>query len=364
MSFGVGLFLLLEMSARLYYFGGAGLVPARINSVHGLPQAGITQMSSEPDLGFELKPNLDSYFKLVPFRTNSRGLRDREYSIEKPPNTFRVAVLGASFTLPAGVEIERAFHSLLEAQLSEELAPKRYEFINFAVGMYHPRQVLAMLQLRALEYQPDLILVAATELSMPGLIEVPSSKPPPTETMEPPKKVVIPAFKKSYPILQSFFVRLIMERTGNGPSTSQLYVGTVEKYFMTLIERWRSPSAAKEKPVAKTRPAGRRPARHGSISVVQRLGNLQAETGIPIVLVRLEFDAAERQAIDLEVEAQARALGLHYLDTRDAFQGTRPNQFWIYELDPHPNAKAHEIFARVLATFLRSNELLPEEAPL
>ena len=43
-----------------------------------------------------------------------------------------------------------------------ELAPVRVEFINFAVGMYNPEQVLAMLELRALAYQPDLVLMTAT----------------------------------------------------------------------------------------------------------------------------------------------------------------------------------------------------------
>jgi hypothetical protein len=100
-SIGAALFLLLEMSARVYLFGVSGLVPAKINSVHGLPQTGFTQRSSQPGLAFELKPNLDGYFKLARFRTNSRGLRDGEYDLVKPANYFRVAVVGASFARPA-----------------------------------------------------------------------------------------------------------------------------------------------------------------------------------------------------------------------------------------------------------------------
>ena len=45
--------------------------------------------------------------------------------------------------------------------------------------------------------------------------------------------------------------------------------------------------------------------------------------------------------------------------TREAFAGTRPRDFWIYELDPHPNWRAHEIFAKVIGDFLRTSELLP-----
>ncbi len=57
---GAALFLLLEMSARVYLFGASGLVPNKINSVHGLPQTGFTQRSTRQGLDFELKPNLVS----------------------------------------------------------------------------------------------------------------------------------------------------------------------------------------------------------------------------------------------------------------------------------------------------------------
>ena len=90
------------------------------------------------------------------------------------------------------------------------------------------------------------------------------------------------------------------------------------------------------------------------------MARVRERTGIPIVLVRLEFEDAERLPIDRQVEEEARAHGIPYLDTRDAFRGTRASDFWIYELDPHPSWKAHEVFAHGIDTFLRSNGLLSE----
>ena len=169
---GIGLVLLsLELSARLYLFGLAGLSPARVDSVRALPNTGYTRPSKDPALVFEMKPDVDGWFKLARFRTNSQGLRDREYALRKPQGTFRVAVLGASFALPAGVEIEEAFHSLLEERLSEERGPTAVEFINFAVGAYGARQILRMLEARALAYDPDLVLVSVTKLSLEGMLE-------------------------------------------------------------------------------------------------------------------------------------------------------------------------------------------------
>jgi hypothetical protein len=355
LALGAGVFVPLELSARIYLFGWAGLAPSRINSVHGLLQTGYVQPSPAARLGFEFKPNVDGYFKLVPFRTNSRGLRDREYEPRKPGNTFRVAVLGSSFALPAGVSIERAFHSLLEERLSGET---RYEFINFAVGMYHPRQSVAMLELRALDYDPDLILFTLTRLATPPLVGLPPPQAPEGE------RAKLPALRKSYPILQSFLFRLLSQRSGSDPRIPRVHVGVIEGLFVAFVERWF--------PAAETWPSpGAGPARAGGHvsedpadeAILERLAGIGRQTGIPIVVLRLEFEDTAPLPADLEVAARCRSLGLHYIDTRHAFRGTRASDYWIYELDPHPNWQAHEIFAREVASFLRSHGLVSAQLP-
>jgi hypothetical protein len=75
-------------------------------------------------------------------------------------------------------------------------------------------------------------------------------------------------------------------------------------------------------------------------------------------MVRLEFERMEKSRIDAWVEGQALAQGLYYVDTRAAFRGMDPRDLRISEIDPHPNAQAHEIFAKVLAGFLRRNHLV------
>jgi hypothetical protein len=336
-------FLLLELTARVYLFGIAGLVPAKMNSVHGLNQTGFTRQSDERRIGFELKPNLDEFFKLVPFRTNSRGLRDREYSLEKPADHFRVAVVGSSFTLPAGVEIEQAFHSILEEQLSAEFAPRRFEFINFAVGMHGPEQILAMLELRALPYDPDLILVGVTRLSEPLLLGKPKA------VAHPKAMGSMPAFRQSYPVFQSFLARLIEQRVGKEHTPGQ-HVGALERLVMQAMEPVGPPAS-----VGKGRNTPSPPARS---SVLARLNRIQADTGIPIVLVLLEFESTRQATAD-----RLAGTRLPFLDTRDAFRGTRPNDYRVNALDPHPNDRAHAIFARVIGEFLREKQLIPHGLP-
>jgi hypothetical protein len=87
----IALLLLLEWSARLVIFGRAGLDPRRVGILRDLDPAELVRYETE--LVYEYKPNLDVFFKGVRFRTNSRGMRDKEYTLAKPPGAFRVAVL-------------------------------------------------------------------------------------------------------------------------------------------------------------------------------------------------------------------------------------------------------------------------------
>lgn len=154
---------LLEATARFYYFGLDMFDYTKIKSFHWLLDGNQIRASSNNRIGYELKPNLNSYLKLKKFITNADGLRDQDYSIKKPPNTIRVAVMGSSFTMATGVAIEDTWHSIQEERLNSQPGIKKYEFINFAVESYESSQTLALLKEKALSYEPDLILFCGTE---------------------------------------------------------------------------------------------------------------------------------------------------------------------------------------------------------
>ena len=150
--------LILEQSIRFYLFGKDSFSYYKMKSVGSMGYTGYLKKSDLPAVVYEFKPGIGSYFKLAGFKTNSQGLRDKEYSLEKTANTFRVAVIGGSFTVPVGVEIDQAFHSILENRLNQEFPDLNYEFINFAVSGYRINNKIAALKQKALEYKPDLIL--------------------------------------------------------------------------------------------------------------------------------------------------------------------------------------------------------------
>src|SRR2546423_8076300 len=97
-------------------------------------------------------------------RINSEGLRDREHSKQKPPNTFRIAVLGDSYAEAFQVEQDAAFWSVLERRLNDcsVLEGRKVEVINFGVGGYGTAQELLTLRQRVWDYSPDIVVLAVT----------------------------------------------------------------------------------------------------------------------------------------------------------------------------------------------------------
>lgn len=122
--------------------------------------------TSDPNLGWRLKPGASGEWKGEGgsfVRVNSEGLRDREHSKAKPPNTLRVAVLGDSFTEAIHVPVGQTFWSKLERKLGN-CAPvkgrKNVEVINFGVQGYGTAQQLIMLRKKVWDYNPDIVVLA------------------------------------------------------------------------------------------------------------------------------------------------------------------------------------------------------------
>ena len=73
----------------------------------------VKQVATDPLIGHEHASNRQAHLMGVDFRTNSQGLRDREFSFERAPGKLRIAMLGDSLTVGWGVrnvaELDRAF---------------------------------------------------------------------------------------------------------------------------------------------------------------------------------------------------------------------------------------------------------------
>ena len=117
--------------------------------------------------GYRYAPRIEARAR-PPFnahwRTNSYGhVSDVEYSQNKPPDEYRIAVIGDSMT--ANTQNNVRWTDLVERQLNA--SPKWRSFvggrstrvINFGVPMFGIVQFAAMLRYHALDFDPDLIIV-------------------------------------------------------------------------------------------------------------------------------------------------------------------------------------------------------------
>ena len=94
--------------------------------------------------------------------TNSLGFRGKEFSLEKPPGTFRIAVLGDSFTFGEGVKNDDVFSERLAQLLNNQNRGTRkfnFEVLNFGVGGYNTEQSLFLLNNMVLKTKPDMIIL-------------------------------------------------------------------------------------------------------------------------------------------------------------------------------------------------------------
>ncbi len=139
-------------------------LPPRSRELDFVPLRGGGMMSV-PVKGFlawELPPNQRLEVRGAAYETNEWGMRDRAYSKEKPEGVCRLAVLGASHVVGAGVPVEGTFPSLLEQWLNERAGPGRsYEVLNFAVDNYTMAQHLYLLEQKIIDFEPDLVLMVA-----------------------------------------------------------------------------------------------------------------------------------------------------------------------------------------------------------
>jgi len=123
---------------------------------------------ADPVSGWTNRPNL-SYRHVTPefavdLHTNSQGFRvsqrHEEYSVEKPPHTYRILVLGPSFAYGWGVDFEDTFGVQLQAMLVARgwAAGRSIEVLNHGVPGLPPVNEFDWFRNSGVDYSPDLVI--------------------------------------------------------------------------------------------------------------------------------------------------------------------------------------------------------------
>lgn len=114
--------------------------------------------------GWGLKPGISGIYNregTAFVKINRDGFRGPEASKQKPPNTFRVAVIGDSYAEAMQVPYGETFCAVMQRHLAEcpELSGKDVQVMNFGVDGYGTAQELLTLRRQVWTYSPDAVVL-------------------------------------------------------------------------------------------------------------------------------------------------------------------------------------------------------------
>lgn len=306
--------LMLEQGFRWWLFGWKAFDYSAMKNNAPINNTDFIQQSPFDDIYWALKPNLNTSFKLAQLTTNSFGLADKEYAQAKPANTYRIAVLGDSYSMASGVDTDKSYHALLEKKMNTH-SRQPYELVNFAFGGFGLERYNATLQHLVPAWQPDAILLGFCAFNDQVAL------PPKTGTVPLFMPRIINGFNTSY-VREYFTMQKASKRAFQDRSTTQY-----NQRNWDFID--------------------------GQLKEMRRLAN-NIKPDMPILLAYL--DNREHSESDINtLSALAKKYNIAFVDTTQPFRGTRIDDYSIHLLDSHPDTKAHLLFSETLYTAIKNN---------
>ncbi len=117
----------------------------------------------DPSLGWKKKAGAKRIIKTSEFTSmetvNSKGLRGKEYTYEKPQGSYRILILGDSFAEGYTVSDQDLFSEHLKTMLNNLNNGIHYEVINAGTVGYATDQELLFFETEGKKYSPDLVLL-------------------------------------------------------------------------------------------------------------------------------------------------------------------------------------------------------------
>jgi lysophospholipase L1-like esterase len=302
---------LAEGALRLRERGRPGPAPAPAAS-------GLPELRSVIELA---TPGMVGLYKGQVHRNNRYGFRGPEPALAKPAGTFRIAVIGDSFTMGEGVADDETYVARLEQRLAETNG-RRFEVLNLGLSGLNLRQSLALRLPTALRFDPDLLVYGFT---INDLEDLPSYR----KTRRP----AAPA--SSWRLVEHARLAWILSTERLAAPGS--YRAELEENYFDNPGAW----SEFEADLAHLAQAGRQ---RGACVAMLIHAHLVSPTGW-------------LGPIYEQVERAARQQRLHVTSSVPAFEGIRVERLWIGPFDSHPNAEGHERLADVL---MRGLAALPE----
>ena len=299
----------------------------------GFKEADVIRYLDDDFLQFELKPLVQRTLFGQPFITNAFGMHDDPVELDKPPGTFRIAVLGASMDMGWGVRYQDTYANRLQEWLGGYAVergsahPRRYEVLNFAVMAYSPLQRLDTLRRKVFAFQPDLVIYSATTLDI-RLTEIHLCD------MLPKGVDLHYDFLKSIVSEAKVYPRYLRTNAEGQLIHKYWLKAKLEPFYWSLYDR--------------------------------TLGRIAAECrseGVPLAMVIIpRVGSADSPSARAQPVARLKALanhqGIPVFDLSDTFDRFDPTTLEIASWDDHPNAMGHQRLFLALARVITNDPSL------
>jgi len=264
---------------------------------------------------YELVPSNRTVYHRAETTTNQWGMRDRDYLQAKPPGTYRMALLGASYEMGSAVRDGESFEALVETRLNASSAGKpfeRYEILNFAVGGYSVLQHMQLLDDKLGAFSPDMVLCTGhsgdTGRTLFLLAEM---------------------VQEGVPL--PLFLDDLRQRSGIQPGMDFSEYRRLLAPFGDEILGW------------------------GYRQIVEKS---RAMGATPLWAFVPRTDGIRRGEDPEQIRALAREAGFVVLDLEGAYLETDPRLLSVAPWDAHPNPRGHQLLAdRLYQVLLESNQI-------
>ena len=279
-------------------------------------------VSDDPLIGHEHRPNADTVLMGVRVTTNDAGLRNDNVSIDKRAGSTRVIMLGDSVLFGWGVKQDETVSARLQS--GWRASGRDVEVINTGDGNYNAIMEVEFFLKRLAQYKPDVVVLNY-------FINDP----------EP-----IPSHDTNW--IERTSEAWVFYNSRFDIARRELEVGERtdwQDYYNGLYDDARNPG--------------------GWRAVVEWIGKMAVyckENNIRLLIVNYPELHVLRPypfpQVRKRLSALAAELGVPYLDLLDSVQDQNPADLWVTRPDPHPNGRAHGLFAEAIRRWIDRNELL------
>jgi len=264
---------------------------------------------------------------------NSRGLRDDDYFFPKGPDTFRILVLGDSFTFGTGIKNrDDLYTNVLERKLNKSNifeGKKRFEVLNGGLQNKITNHWVELLQSEVITFQPDMVVAV---FSLRDGCKYSSLMAVFRKT----QREIKQKNEKLWLYRHSHLFRFIKNRI-DMKEISRRHIQAFNSWYVG------SPEQTKEWENAKK-----------NLLKMREIASQNNATFL-LVIFPILFEPTDNYPFSPIMDAIqnfAEENDFDYFSLFDSFKGKSGPSLWVSKYDQHPNERGHAIAANAIYSYL------------